>query len=110
MLGVENACQIKLNNVKFNDFRLCYCGYEECEPGHSFGPAVKNHYVLHYVLSGKGEFSVNNQHYTISKGEAFLIEPNVRAYYKADEETPWTYLWVGFDGDHAEEYLREMKG
>jgi len=106
---LENTCEIKLNHVKFNDFRLCYYGYEECEPGHSFGPAVKNHYVLHYVLSGKGEFSVNNQNYRISKGEAFLIEPDVRAFYCADAEEPWTYLWVGFDGDEAQAYLREMK-
>lgn len=98
---MENACQIKLNPVKFTDFRLCYCGYEECEPGHSFGPAVKSHYVLHYVLSGKGVFRLNNQLYSISKGEAFLIPPDVRAYYAADNDDPWVYLWVGFDGEQA---------
>ena len=106
---MENACQIKLNPVKFTDFRLCYCGYEECEPGHSFGPAVKSHYVLHYVLSGKGVFRLNNQLYTVSKGEAFLIPPDVRAFYAADNDDPWVYLWVGFDGDRAEAYLKEMK-
>lgn len=106
---METACQIKLNPVKFHDFRLCYCGYEECEPEHNFGPAVKTQYVLHYVLSGKGVFSVGGQDYKISKGEAFLIEPNVRAQYRADADEPWTYLWVGFDGECADAYLREMK-
>lgn len=106
---MENACQIKLNHVKFKDFRLCYCGYEECEPGHGFGPAVKSHYVLHYVLSGTGVFCVNDRKYTVSKGEAFLIEPDTRAFYKTDTQNPWTYLWVGFDGEKAQDYLKEMK-
>ena len=31
-----------------------YCGYEKCESGHFWGPAVRNQYLLHYVISGCG--------------------------------------------------------
>ncbi len=106
---LENACQIKSGGVKFRDFRFCNCGYEESDPGQGFGPAIKNHYVLHYVLSGCGVFGTNDRQYAVTRGEAFLICPDERAYYRADTDDPWSYLWVGFDGDKAEEYLREMK-
>ena len=26
-------------------------GYEDCEPSHSFGPAVREYWLLHYVAS-----------------------------------------------------------
>ncbi|MEG2396454.1 MAG: AraC family transcriptional regulator [Oscillospiraceae bacterium] len=105
---MDNTCKLEKTNVKFNDFRLCHCGYEDCEPLHSFGPSVKAHFVIHYVISGKGRLLVHGNSFDIKKGQAFLIEPNVTAFYEADQDDPWTYLWVGFDGEKARDYLIEM--
>ena len=36
-------------NVNFIDLCMYQFGHEQCEPGHSFGPATRNHYLFHYV-------------------------------------------------------------
>ena len=41
-------------NENFIDLCMYQFGYEQCEAGHSFGPATRNHYLFHYVLSGTG--------------------------------------------------------
>lgn len=46
--------------------------------------------------------------YELEVGQGFRIEPGVQTFYEADQEDPWTYLWVGFDGTRAAEYLRGM--
>lgn len=82
-----------------------YCGYEECEPGHSWGPGLRDHYLIHYVISGKGVYRSEGVDYTLREGEAFLIRPGEVSFYKADKDRPWTYLWVGFHGLNAESFL-----
>lgn len=52
-----------------------YCGYEKCEGGHFWGPAVRNQYLLHYVISGKGTYTVGEETYTLHANECFLIRP-----------------------------------
>jgi AraC-like DNA-binding protein len=83
-----------------------YCGIEECRPGHFYGPAVRDHFLIHYVLSGKGLFQVGGREYVLEKGQGFLICPNIVTYYKADTDEPWTYEWVGFYGLNAGTYLK----
>ena len=85
--------------------RIYYCGREQCAPGHFWGPAIRPHYLLHVVLHGKGEFFYQEKQYTLSAGDAFLIEPMQTHYYQADKENPWEYAWVGFDGSCVEEVL-----
>ena len=92
-------------NRNFNDLYLCYCGLEKCAPLYSFGPAVRPTYLLLYVLDGQGYYYVNDTKYTVSKNQGFLIEPNVVTFYQADKDNPWTYLWIGIDGDKAKLYL-----
>ncbi len=84
------------------------CGCSKTEPLHSFGPAAKPHYLIHFVLSGKGKFRFGEKEYHLEAGYGFLIWPEELAFYQADEEDPWTYLWVGFGGSEAEHYLRTM--
>lgn len=86
---------------------IYYCGSEQCQPSHAFGPAVRNHYLMHFVLKGKGKFSVGEKLYEVLPGEAFLIIPGVSTYYIADKEEPWEYAWVAFGGCEAEAILKK---
>ena len=77
-------------------------GVHNCPSEHSFGPAVRLYWLLHYVISGKGTYTVNNKTYEISSGQAFLIKPDEITKYSADKDDPWTYAWVSFNADIQE--------
>jgi AraC-like DNA-binding protein len=83
-----------------------YCGYEKCESCHAFGPAVRTQYLLHFVISGKGKYSVGGETYPVAAGQAFLIKPSELTYYQADRRDPWEYMWVAFDGIDGKEVVR----
>ncbi len=85
--------------------RLYYCGSESCDPGHSFGPAVRSHYLIHFIRNGKGSYLRRGIRYSLKKGDAFLILPGETTKYMADTEDPWDYTWVAFDGAGAEALL-----
>lgn len=105
---MEKAYVLQLLKPKFKEFHLCFCGYAECEPLHSYGPASRTNYILHYVTKGKGTYRVGETKFHISQGQAFLIEPETLTFYQADKEDPWAYLWVGFDGTEASRLLRDI--
>lgn len=44
------------NNENYIDLKPIQFGSEKCDPLHSVGPTVKNNYLFHYVISGKGKF------------------------------------------------------
>lgn len=85
------------------------CGNEACEPRHSFGPAVRDYYLLHIVSAGKGVFQNAWGSFEISRGQGFMIFPNEVTVYTADAHTPWVYSWVGYSGEKAAE-LTELLG
>ncbi len=78
---------------------LYQCGFQHCAPLHSFGPAIRDHYLIHCVLSGKGTFQVGERKFPLSAGQGFLIHPDISTTYTADATDPWYYCWVGFGGD-----------
>lgn len=92
-------------NNNFFDITIYQYGHEACKPRHTFGPAIRNHFLIHYVLSGKGTLVLGTTVYTIQKGQAFLIEPNKLIHYSADPEDPWEYMWIEFEGLKAREYV-----
>ena len=105
---MEDSYVLKVKERQFSDLYLCFCGYADCSAGHSFGPAVRPNYIIHYIMKGRGSYTVEGIRYELEEGQGFLIQPGVQTFYQADESTPWSYLWVGFDGARAEEYLKGM--
>ena len=94
-------------NENFLDLRLYQYGWQQCAPLHSFGPFVRNHYLFHYVLSGKGVLMSNNggvtsRHHLVP-GQGFLICPGQVNTYCASKSDPWKYVWLEFDGLRAPE-------
>ena len=43
------------NNIELSIFN---CGLERCAPGQTWGPGIRDHYLIHLVVSGKGIFEV----------------------------------------------------
>ena len=92
----------------FVDLGLYQFGYEQCEPAHSFGPAVRNHFLFHYIISGTGILMANDSHgvtqtYHVKSGQGFMIFPGQINTYISDEKLPWEYTWIEFDGLRAKE-------
>lgn len=87
------------------DLYLCYCGIEECDPCHHYGPIKRSEYLLHCILTGKGTYTANGKTWQLGKNQTFLICPEETTYYEADHDDPWTYLWVAFNGVKARQYL-----
>lgn len=105
---MEKAYKLEFVKGKDGSLFVNCCGLSRTEPLHSFGPAIKPHYLIHFVLSGKGKFSIGGKEYPLEQGYGFLIPPNELAFYQADEEDPWTYVWVGFDGSLAPDLVKSM--
>ena len=76
-------------------------GFQKCPPDYGWGPGVRDHYLLHYVVSGCGTYQFDNRTFVLSAGDAFLASPEIPIFYQADHDSPWEYYWVGFAGPTA---------
>lgn len=76
-------------------------GYQKCDCGHQWGPGIRDHFLIHYIVSGKGYYEAANKCYHLKAGDLFLIYPDTQVIYYADQEEPWEYYWVGFSGSDA---------
>lgn len=85
--------------------RVCYCGKADCLSGCSFGPAVRTHCLIHFVLKGRGIYKTEYGNFELEGGKAFLIRPGEISYYRADSENPWSYAWVAFEGEEVQKLL-----
>lgn len=105
---MERSFVLQLLNERFEDIQLSYCGYAECEPQHTFGPATRPHYLIHFVLNGQGVYQIGGRKYHLHKNQGFLIPANHLTTYQADKQDPWTYIWIGIGGKKSIQYLQEI--
>ena len=56
----------------------------------NIGPMLRNSYIIHYVINGRGFYNGN----TVEAGQGFLILPGNVEEYHADPKDPWELLWV----------------
>lgn len=85
--------------------KIYHTGYEDCLPNYSFGPFIRDHYLIHFVIKGEGIFKLNQKTYHIKKNEAFIILPGQLTYYESSSEKPWSYYWIGCHGDDIKDMI-----
>ncbi|WP_332073061.1 AraC family transcriptional regulator [Paenibacillus sp. GYB004] len=87
------------------ELTVLFGGRERTAPAHNVGPQVRDYFLVHHVMSGKGTFQCMGRTYELGEGDSFFIFPGELIRYTADDADPWTYRWVGFRGNIAEELL-----
>lgn len=91
------------------DLYVTHWGKEDCDPGHSFGPGIREMYKVHCVHRGTGTVRVGKNEYRLTAGQAFMIFPHVVIQYEADRNDPWTYSYCAFYGERAQELLARTR-
>lgn len=66
---------------------------------------IRPDFCLQYVISGEGEYFINNKTYQLKPGDLFLLPKNKTHYYKADPQNPYSYYWIHFQGSGMENFL-----
>ncbi len=102
----ETQYPFLVKNMHFTDINPVRCGWHQRKPGGFWGPSVHTYYNLHYVLSGKGEYTYNGKTVKIEKHGLFLIKPDTVIKQQADLNDPWLYSWIAFEGSAAEQLMQ----
>ncbi|MBQ9714480.1 MAG: AraC family transcriptional regulator [Clostridia bacterium] len=97
MIERTNAC----------DLIPIFSGHEICCPNHSFGPFIREYYILHFCLHGEGKLSDKFGTHKIQAGEFFIIRPDELTTYTADGANPWEYTWIAFHGKMSDVFNTE---
>lgn len=105
---MENSIFIEFPEAEKEELHINSFGRSVTKPGHRYGPAVRSFFLIHYIVEGEGEFSVNGTACHLRAGQGFLIEPDYLTTYTADLEHPWTYVWLGFSGQKAKSVLNAI--
>lgn len=84
-----------------NNFRQAFSitslGREDISVNAHWGPGIRDGYIFHYVLDGKGYFNGDPVH----KGQGFFIESQKLHEYHSDQTEPWQYFWLILRGDRT---------
>ncbi|SFG56436.1 transcriptional regulator, AraC family [Lachnospiraceae bacterium C7] len=105
-MGKNYKNSYKVSEKELVSLSVYNVGYQKCEQNYQWGPGIRDHYLIHYIISGKGTYIANGKEYSLSAGDAFLVFPNSIVTYKSDSSAPWEYTWVGFAGSDAPTILQ----
>ena len=86
------------------ELSLIHCGRECCSPLHIW-QGIRAEYIIHFVIQGKGVFTTGGHTYALTGGQMFLIRPDEKIIYIADEYEPWEYAWIGIRGTQVPHLL-----
>ena len=81
-LQKQSYKQSYTDNVELSIFN---CGHEFCRPGHTWGPGVRDHYLIHLVVAGRGVYQVGGAAFSLQEGDLFLAKPNQLITYAASK-------------------------
>ena len=74
----------------------------------SWGPGIREEYVIHYVVRGKGIFQSQDKQYRLQAGQSFVIHPFRQVCYSPDPEDPWEYVWVNIDSENLVSFFKKI--
>mgnify|MGYP004583417051 CR=1 FL=1 len=86
-----------------SDLYMLHYGIKQCPPLDTCGPMIRNMYLIHYIIKGKGWFCDGKNKYNLNPGDIFAIYPDDVVSYGADESDPCLYCWIGFNGSKSNE-------
>ncbi|MBU9727794.1 helix-turn-helix domain-containing protein [Diplocloster modestus] len=90
------------------ELNMYYCGYRKNTYSHSYGPAVRDHYLIGYIKHGKGILYQNGKELPLYSQQLLVMFPHQKIHYIADRHIPWSIKWIGVYGKLVDSYIYSL--
>ena len=81
---------------------------EPLPPGHVFGPSTGRAYLMQYCMEGRGVMEVDGNRFPMKKGDCIVTFPGQTRYERADDQEPWSFLWISLTGESARRFFLQL--
>ncbi len=89
----------------FGPFNIMLAGITYESPDYHIKRTSSVHSVTEYIISGSGHVIINDTHYTVSKGDMYILPFNSNHEYYSDPRDPWRKIWINTGGSFTDELL-----
>lgn len=90
------------------EISMSYCGTEICSADFYVPPHIRQEFLIHYILSGSGNYHTPQRDYRLEAGDVFLIYPGLPVSYETNAWDPLNFSWFGFTGQQAEATIEKL--
>ncbi|MBB6671599.1 helix-turn-helix transcriptional regulator [Cohnella nanjingensis] len=82
-------------------------GISYCDKSYRIERHGENLFSFEYIIDGSGVLEIDSQTLRPQKNDVYFLTRDSDHLYYADEERPWTKIWVVFYGEFAEYLFRQ---
>lgn len=90
------------------DLNMYCCGKRVKSLNHSYGPLVRERFLLTYVNEGEAVLNINNEKKRFASNDLLVIYPGEKISYKTKKDVPWSISWIGVYGEQIEAFLNAV--
>ena len=101
----EDIIEKESQDIILSNMLLTWAGCYVKAYEHYIHNRLLQDYVLIYCLDGQGWLELQDNRFSIKKGDLLICPPGIIHSYGADAKDPWTKYWVHFRGDAAPAYV-----
>ncbi len=105
---MRNFMENRFNFTFPGELNMYYCGKREKTLNHSYGPMVRDHFLLVFVMEGHAILELSEKEIAFGAGEMLTIFPDENIYYHVNPGEQWTIKWVGVYGSLVHKYLESL--
>lgn len=93
------------NSSKSIPFYIELAGITYPDPNYEIYRECSEFYVLEYVISGIGYVNVNNETFSVSAGDVYLLPAGCKCHYYSDADAPYKKIWMNVNGELCRQLL-----
>ena len=99
----------RFNFIYPTELNMYYCGKRERSEHHSYGPAVRDHFLLVFIQEGEAVLTYKGKPHLMTPGQILFMFPGEKIYYRVKDDSKWSISWIGVYGKLVYDFIAPLK-
>lgn len=105
----EDIVNFNLNTFEYHPFCIEMAGVSYCDGTYKI---VRNNspiYCFEYIMKGQGTVIINDETFTATEGDVYILQKGCNHIYYSDKKNPWIKIWFNIKGDLVDHLIQAYK-